>query len=101
MTMLMPCIYSNMREEEIYINQGHTKFVKRRNIDILKESFSKEEGKKYVTPDEIIERLYAAIFVNQYSAGTYRIKMGEYEFTKESRNFALRASGMMSPYADL
>lgn len=65
------------------------------------ESFSKEEGKKYVTSDEIIDRLYAAIFVNQYTGGIYHVMIGEYEFTKESRNFALRASGMMTLYADL
>lgn len=65
------------------------------------ESFGNEEGKTLVTPEEIVDKLYDAIFVNQYSGRKYNTVMGEYEFSASSKNFALSVSNMMSNYADL
>jgi hypothetical protein len=65
------------------------------------ESFGEEEGKTCVTQDEVIDKFYDAIFVNQYSGRTYNRMMGEYVFSKESKDFALSASSMMTHYADL
>lgn len=65
------------------------------------ESFEKEEGKKLVTKDEMIKRFYDAIFVNQYSGSKYSSILGQYEFSKESKTFAISTSSMMSHYAEL
>lgn len=65
------------------------------------ESFEKKEGKKLVTKEQMIERIYNAVFVNQYNGGRHRTIMGLYEFSKESRTFALSAANMMTNYAEL
>ena len=65
------------------------------------ESFQEEEGKKLVTREEIIERFYNAIFVTQYNGSQYRTILGQCEFSKESKIFALRVSNMMSDFAEL
>lgn len=65
------------------------------------ESFEKEEGKKLVTKDEIINRIYEAIFVNQYEGRTYSIELGEYQFTKESKTLAISSSSMMTHFTEL
>lgn len=65
------------------------------------ESFEKEEGKMFVTHDEMIERFYEAIFSNQYDGRKYCTKLGQFEFTKESKDFAISTSSMMSNFAEL
>ena len=65
------------------------------------ESFEKAEGKKLVTQEEIIKRFYDAIFVNQYNGSECSTILGQYEFSKESKPFALSASSMMSNFAEL
>lgn len=65
------------------------------------ESFDIEVGKDIITVDEMIERLYKAIFDNTNSRNTYNIKFGEYEFTMESKEFAIRISSIMSDFAEL
>lgn len=65
------------------------------------ESFEKEEGKTHVSPDELIDKLYMAIFVNQYDGSTYSISLGQYEFSKETKEFAISTSSMMSKFAEL
>lgn len=65
------------------------------------ESFEKEDGKKLVTQEEMIKRFYDAIFVNQYNGSKYSTVLGQYEFSKESKLFALSTSSMMSNFAEL
>jgi hypothetical protein len=65
------------------------------------ESFEKEEGKILITPNEMIDRFYEAIFVNQYDGRMYSTTLGQYEFTKESKEFAISTSSMMSHFAEL
>lgn len=65
------------------------------------ETFEKEDGKKLVTREEVINRFYDAIFVNQYSGSKYSTILGQYEFSKESKPFALSAASMMSQFAEL
>lgn len=64
------------------------------------ESFEREEGKKLVTKEEIIKRFYDAIFVNQYNGNKYSTILGQYEFSKDSKPFALSVSSMMSQFAE-
>ena len=64
------------------------------------ESFEDENGKTVVTPDDVIRRIYEAIFVNQYNQ-TFRTQIGMYEFTKESKVLAISCVSMMSQYAEL
>ena len=77
------------------------------DISILKnmlnrdESFEQEEGKKFVTYEEIIKRFYDAIFVTNYNNRIYKTVLGQYEFSKESKNFAISVSNMMSSIAVL
>lgn len=61
-----------------------------------KESFEMVEGKSLVTRDEIIERLYNAIFVEQYSGRKCETILGECEFSRETKEIALRAASMMN-----
>ena len=78
-----------------------------KDISILKnmlnrdESFEQEEGKKFVTYEEIIKRFYDAIFVTNYNNRIYKTVLGQYEFSKESKNFAISVSNMMSSIAVL
>lgn len=65
------------------------------------ESFEKEDGKKLVIKEEIIKRLYDAVFVNQYNGSGYRTVLGQYEFSKESKMFAINTANMMSKYVKL
>ncbi len=65
------------------------------------ESFDKKEGKKLVRQEEVIERLYEAIFVTQYTGSRYKTVLGQYEFSKKSKEFALSTSSMMSNFAEL
>lgn len=65
------------------------------------EAFEKEDGKKLVTQQEMIKRFYEAIFVNQYNGSKYSTVLGQYEFSKESKLFALSTSSMMSNFAEL
>ena len=65
------------------------------------ESFTKEEGKTLITTDEIIDKFYDAIFVDQYDGRKYNTTLGQYEFTKESKGFAISASSMLSRFAEL
>ena len=65
------------------------------------ESFTKEEGKTLITTDEMIDKFYNAIFVDQYDGRKYNTTLGQYEFTKESKGFAISASRMLSRCAEL
>lgn len=64
------------------------------------ESFEQEEGKKLITQEEIVNKFYDAVFVNKYNGRTYSVTMGEYEFSKQSKDFAINTSSMLSRYAD-
>ena len=70
-------------------------------IDVEDETFEKEDGKKLVKQEEMIKRFYEAIFVNQYNGSKYSTVLGQYEFSKESKLFALSTSSMMSNFAEL
>lgn len=65
------------------------------------ESFDKEKGESYVKIEELINRFYKAVFVEEYSNGDLSTTLGNYEFNKNSKELALRAENMMSEYAEL
>lgn len=65
------------------------------------ETFDNEQGKRSVTQEEVIKRFYEAVFVTQYTGGKYNTVLGQYEFSKESKSFALRVANMMSDFAVL
>ena len=65
------------------------------------ETFEKDDEKKLVTRKEMIQRFYDAIFVKQYNGCNYNTVLGQYEFSKESKTFALSAASMMSQFAEL
>lgn len=65
------------------------------------ETFEKEDGKKLVTREQMIKRFYDAIFVNQYRGSKYSTILGQCEFSKESKSFAISAASMMSEFAEL
>lgn len=54
-----------------------------------------------VGTQEIIDRLYDAIFKKQYSYNDYPTTLGRYEFGKGSKQFAIEVSTMMSHYTEL
>lgn len=64
------------------------------------ESFEDEQGKIKVTKEEILQKIYNAIFVNKYERGKYCEQIGEYEFDAKSKGFILGAAGMLSNYAN-
>lgn len=65
------------------------------------ETLENEQGKRLVTQEEVIRRFYDAVFVTQYTGGRYNTALGQYEFSKESKPFALRVANMMSDFAVL
>lgn len=78
----------------------NTKYILNELLD-SKESFTEVNGKTTVTYEEIIKKLYNAIFVEQYNNLNYRTVIGDYEFNKNSKQFAIGVAGMMSQYACL
>lgn len=65
------------------------------------ETFEKNDEKKLVTKEEVIKRFYDAVFVNKYNGSNYSTVLGKYEFSKETKKFALSAANMMSQFAEL
>ena len=65
------------------------------------ETLESDIEKDCVGTQEIIDRLYDAIFKKQYSYNDYPTILGRYEFGKGSKQFAIKVSTMMSPYAEL
>lgn len=78
----------------------NTKYILNELLD-PNESFTEVDGKTTVTYEEVIKKLYNAIFVEQYDNRNYRTALGDYEFTKSSKQFAVSVAGMMSQYACL
>ena len=70
-------------------------------VDDTETTFEKDDEKKLVTREEMIQRFYDAIFVKQYNGSNYNTVLGQYEFSKESKTFALSAASMMSQFAEL
>ena len=54
-----------------------------------------------VSLEEKIKELYNAIFVNQYTGAKYRISIGKYTFTKETKEKLIKVAGLFSKYTDL
>ena len=72
-----------------------------RNMLNQDESYTQEEGKRLITFDEMIDKFYSAIFTDQYNGRRYNTMLGQYEFSEESREFAISASSMFSRFAEL
>lgn len=78
-------------------------FVK--NIEYFSERFldrnesyeSNENGLTTVTVEEKIEKIYEAIFISTYD-DIYRIKVGELDFTRHTKELVMRATSLLSPY---
>lgn len=64
------------------------------------ESYKATEGMRVVSKEDKLNSLYHAIFVMEYSAVNYRKDIGEYQFSKKSKEYALRIASMLSEYAD-
>lgn len=105
----------NLTDSSLYTN-----FVNGKNVTPLKELFKNDdaksllhdmlnpnevldsqEGKTLISCDQLIERFYDAIFVTRYTRINYQTRMGDYVFDKYSKNFALEAANMMTPFAKL
>ena len=65
------------------------------------EDLESDMEKECVSTQEIIDRLYDAIFKKQYSYNDYHTILGRYAFGKGSKQFAIKVSTMMSPYTEL
>ena len=66
-----------------------------------KESFVEINGKTVVTYEEIVKRIYNAIFVRKYDYRNYHTTVGHYEFNEKSKSLAISVAGMMSKYTCL
>ena len=64
------------------------------------EAYTEEAGKKLVTQEEKLKKLYDAIFVKDYSSASYRENIGRYAFDGTSKEFAIKAASMLSSFAD-
>ena len=60
------------------------------------ESVENVEGKKKVTQETIIKRLYEAIFGNLYNKDIDKIHLGQYIFRRSSKEYALKISGLLN-----
>lgn len=65
------------------------------------ESFERLSECIHITKEELINRVYNAIFVHEYTSMGEVITLGECQFSIESKLFALKVSSMMSKFADL
>ena len=64
------------------------------------ETLNKTEDKNIVTVEDKLRELYYAIFVKKYTYRDYHIIIGNCEFDNKSKNFAIGAAGLLSPYAE-
>lgn len=64
------------------------------------ESFEAQPGYKVIELNELINRVYRAIFIEQYT-DKYNVKVGKYEFCKESKAFAIDTASMMTIFVAL
>ena len=65
------------------------------------ETLESDVEKECVSTQEIIDRLYDAIFKKQYNYNDYHTELGRYEFDAKSKQFAIEVSTMMSSYTEL
>ena len=65
------------------------------------EAFEKVGERIVVTQDEIIDRVYDAIFIKDYSGSEYCTNIGQVQFSASSKKLAVNASSMMSRYTQL
>lgn len=59
------------------------------------------EGQTQIQLEEKIKELYNVIFVKQYTEAEYRISIGKYRFTKDTKEILLKVTGLLSKYIDL
>lgn len=62
------------------------------------ETLESDVEKECVSTQQIIDKLYDAIFKNQYD---FSIRLGRYDFGKRSKQFAIEVLTMMSSYTEL
>lgn len=60
-----------------------------------------DEKRTQISLEEKIKELYNVIFVKQYTRTEYRTSVGEYIFSKETKETLLKVAGLLSQYADL
>ncbi|MDU5253615.1 MAG: P-loop NTPase fold protein [Veillonella sp.] len=75
-----------------------------RPFDIMKnsnESFEILPESIHITTEELVNRVYDAIFVHAYTSVGDVITLGECQFSMESKLFAIKVSSMMSNFTDL
>lgn len=65
------------------------------------ESFERLSECIHITKEELLNRVYNAIFVHDYNSMGEVITLGECQFSMESKLFAIKVSSMMSNFADL
>lgn len=53
---------------------------------------------KQVTIEDKMKQIYDGIFNTTYDNRLYRTKVGEFEFTKQSKELVVRTLGLLSPY---
>ena len=58
-----------------------------------------QSGSTLIDTNTLINRVYDAIFINQYTY-SYSVKVGKYEFYKDSKVFAIDTASMMSTFVD-
>ena len=85
-----PSLLVDMLNTEEFVN-----WIVERSLE-NDESFEGEDGKKLVTVENKIKDIYYAIFKNEYSGRCCSKKIGEFQFSKDSRNFVLCMSNLMS-----
>ncbi len=64
------------------------------------EAFQEDDGKTRIEINDVVRRIYHAIFVNDYSGRQYCETLGEYQFDAQAKKFVLGASSMLSKFAD-
>lgn len=59
-----------------------------------------DDNKRYIAKEQVIERLYNAIFVDRYTDSPYERVYGECEFNRNSKKFAISTANMLSDFAN-
>ena len=59
------------------------------------------ENRTQILLEEKIKELYNVIFVKQYTEAEYRISVGKYRFTKDTKEMIIKVAGLLSKYIDL
>lgn len=84
---------------DIYDSDLMTDYYIKQFLEADETTTEDESQKKYVSREDVLRRVYETVMETSYNA--YGKRVGLVDFGSDPKKLAIRASNMMSPYADM